>query len=57
MTVNETRDSLRTIWEETNYDIDIDCTCNKCYPNGEMVCKCNCAFDLYNINGDCLAIK
>lgn len=50
--MNNTKEDMVEAFEERGYDIDA-CTCNDC-PDKD---SCNCAFDLYNTQGDCLASK
>lgn len=48
----DTKESMREAFEKRGYDID-KCTCNDC-PDKD---HCEFAFDLYNTQGDCLAMK
>lgn len=67
MRVSEAKESQRKHWGEVGIDIDTECTCNECYPSPVCVegdkhidnveVKCDCAFDIYNYKGDCLAGK
>ena len=56
MNVREVKENMRRFWEEVDYDIDTS-TCNECYPDDDEEVKCEFAFDIYNIDGDCLASK
>ena len=56
MTVKELKLEIQDIWDEVEYDIE-KCTCNQCYPDPDMIVRCQCAFDLYNIGGECLMTK
>ena len=47
------KESMRLYWEEAHYNIDAECTCNDCSDKD----NCGYAFDLYNINDECLASK
>jgi hypothetical protein len=49
-----TKDEMRDAWLKVRgRDIDTDCSCCDCPVNS----SCEYAFDLYNSDGDCLAMK
>lgn len=50
--MNTTKEDMREAFEEEDYDIDRS-TCSECSEAN----SCKYAWDLYNINGDCLASK
>ena len=49
----KTKEEMRVHWEDVGYDIDVECTCDRCADEN----TCSYAWDLYNIGDECLAMK
>ena len=47
-----TKEKAKVIWERVGYDFE-KCSCHECGVKE----TCDYVYDLYNTNGDCLALK
>jgi hypothetical protein len=56
ITIDNVPDRIKKMWDDEKEELGFtleDCTCLNCSDNE----TCNCAFDLYNTNNDCLWVK